>query len=446
MAATAPRAFQRTLADYAIILAVALSPFQKALTIDVGFPLKPTEILIIIAVPLIIFEESSRRRPLPKEMKPQTNWLLALAVLVGVSAVAHLMMSLPLPPYPGYGRSLETDMMLYVVYAAMVFVVWRKMASIDVAALSKAMSWAVRLAAIFCALQWWLFETGNTTLIKRLGYEMVLGRAFGIDIPRNGPFFEGNNLGVFAVLALLILLRRRDRIGIVAALFCAVYSQSTSALVVLLVSLAVAAFSTASPRWRARIVAIFILLIAVAATVPSARQYVQFQGSKLGITADPHASSSDIQTSYSRDVRGAKTRVGMKMAVDNPIVGVGPGRFGAWFAEYANPDDFPPYYLSGGIHGDSRRIAENGYMQIAAEMGLIALVAFAMFMLSTVMAMRRVGFVEFAIAVAIAVSFATAAAWTLLTLWIGLGFLAAVARSSAEGDDPERFSARSVNP
>lgn len=424
------------LAELFLFLAVVFSPFAQAFTVPIGFPLKLSEMLGGLGVAFLIGE--GRQRSF-RTVGGATFGVIASALLL--SAFVNQGRAVPLQDHPGYSSGFTFDIVQYTVYGLVVLLVgWYLATRLGPYRIGAAISVAVRLALAYCALQLLLWGAGQADLLTTVQGTTQLGRSYGINLPRNGPFLEGNYLGFFAGVALFICLKRNDRIGAFCALACLIYSQSTSGVIAVVGAFAV----TLLIRPKGKIVAVgaFAAVVASAAVtlIPAGESLLNVQLGKLGIVTDANANANLL--TYSRDSRADATNVGVQMALDNPLLGVGPGRFGAWNNVTVGSDGVPINFVYGAV----RPIANNGYAQIASEVGLIAFLALVVLLLVVAFRLRRgaapnIGLVWFVI-----IGFSTSPSWTALPVWIAISYLVGVAgladtKQAADEPDADRSDA-----
>lgn len=403
--------------------AVALVPFQQALTIDAGFPLKASEILGIVAVGLFFYESRPHRFR-------ATNLaaLLAIGAIVTLSTAVNLFAPLPVPSYQGYERGFTFDIIQYSMYAFLVLIIgWFAATRLGADRIGQATTVAIKLAAAYSMAQLVLHLAGSAHLLETLNGATQLGRSYGESITRNGPFLEGNYLGFFAGLAIFISVKRRDKLGTTAAIFCLVYSQSTTGMIAVMLAMLVLLVVRPHGKIVALTGGLTATAIAVAAFTPAAQVFLQTQALKLGFGSPGSQIIQGIDTS--RQDRSASLETGFAIGVDYPLLGVGPGRYGVWFDHYLSADTPLGKFIG------SRPIANNAYAQIVSELGFIALTAVILMLLVFFVHLRRGGrSSDVALVVFVAIGLNAVPAWTVLPIWFVIAYLAGAAREAK--DDP----------
>ena len=402
-----------------MFIAVCAVPFQQALTIDAGFPLKISEITGILAVVLYMTSERTGERR--RYFGAPLQW--ALLALVYLSTTLWLIMGPPRETALGYERGMNADMLLYFVYAALVIVL-SSFAGTRLGPdwIARGLGVAVKLAAAWSLLQVALYFVGAASILREVHATVQIGAAYGVGLPRNGPFLEGNYLGFFAGIALFVVLRRRDWWGVAAAAGCLLYSQSTVALVGVVVG--VLAVAVLRPAGRVVGVLAFVALVGiiVVSTVDVVAVYITRQLGKLGLISDASLGAS---IEYSLNNRTSSIQRAIDMSEVFPWLGVGPGRYGYW------DDAFSDTAAAIGNRG----IANNAYAQVLAEVGVVAVACLIGLILTLILRNLRSPRSVLAMAVFLAVGLNAAPSWTVLPIWFAVALLATTPSAKAPQTD-----------
>lgn len=406
--------FGTTLSEKLLLLAIVLSPFQKAFTIDLGFPLKASEIAIILAIGTWVF--SRRKTEAKSKIRLEKTMVGTIAGIALVSTAYNLLLPVPVGNDSGYGGDPTRDMVTYLAYALMVLIAWSAFTGLSSEKMARALGVALRLCVLACIFQYVLWLAGDIAALRLFRYELVTGSAYGISSPRNGPFMEGNYLGFFGGIGLFIAAKYRDKVGIFCALFCVLFSQSTNALLAVVVAALATALIRPSVRWQSVVGFAAMAFGAAALLVPQLQRFVTFQLGKLGVSDGGYGAS---EVSQSITVRSDKSEWAFRMALDNFVLGVGPGRFGLHFDEYSTRA-MDAY--------SGRALVESAYGQLAAELGLIAFLAIIVLLASLAVKSLRRSAADFATVVFVAVALSAAPSWTTITIWIAFAYLASAAK------------------
>lgn len=401
---------QSTFAEWVLYLAIALIPFQQALTIDIGFPLKMSELLAIAGVISYVIERRFRI------LQSRLEWpIIVMAAIVVASSVYAAATTNGGARPEGYPQGLLFDLAQYTGYAllAMSFALALG-AVLTPESFSSAIGWAVRLAFIYAAVQIIVWAVGGS-FVELVNGNFQLGSQYGVRIPRNGSFREGNYLGFFAATSLFFLVRARDLVGGALAVLLVFYSQSTGAMVGIIAAIVVSVLLRPSRRKLIVLSSAIVVSAIIAVVVPAVNRLVTGQLTKLGLIENNLGPSYG----YSLRSRSVNAETGFQMAFSNPILGVGQGRYSLYFDEYIDRTGLPDNLDATNV----RHIANNAYAQIAAETGLIALAAFAVLLCALLYSVRKFSASLVAVVVALGVGLVAFPAWTNVTAWAVIGGL-----------------------
>jgi len=414
-----------------LLLAVVLLPFQQALTLEIGFPLKASELLGGVGVVWVAVRDRGgllRARG--------SILILALAGLVVVSSLWTVFAGERAGGGDAYPHGLIFDLVQYTGYALFALALYLAVASTLTAdQLSTAIAWAVRLAALYVVVQLVVWAFGASGLLEALlNGTTQLGSQYGVPIPRNGPLREGNYLGFFAVTVAMIAYRARDRWTLGIGLFLVLYSQSTVAL--LGIAAAGLAMVVLRPSRLKLIVGGAVLAIGAAAAValPPVTRFITGQLTKLGLIPNTLGPAYE----YSLRSRSANADAGFAMALDHPLLGVGQGRYALHYADYLDPTGLPEGFADRYV----RPIANNVYAQLAAETGWLALLLLIALLGWLAWWARKESDGALGLVAAVAVGLIAFPAWTNLMVWVVLAAAAVFTRTvgspAALKDTPDR--------
>lgn len=403
--------------DRLLWLTVVTIPFQQAFTVRAGFPLKLVEIFGVLAVLSFVVEY---RREILRWRGAiwgavHARIVLFIAAVVAVSTIVALFRSHPELRQEAYPQGVAIDLLLYFGYAGLALALYVIVSTVSCWGLMiRALRWSVRLAAVYCAVQL-LFWSLDVDWLAYVNGHIQVGRLYGISLPRNGPFLEGNYFGFFVVVSTFIVARSRDFVGVALGALMLGYSQSTTAFVALLAGIVF--MMILRPTWRSMVIlaasALFATLVFF--VVPTANRFVMAQLTKLGLVENTLGDAYG----YSLRTRTVNTETAISIAKDFPLLGVGQGRYGLYYWDYLDRSGLPSNFGERA----TRPIANNVYAQIASETGLIALVLFLVLLVIVVMTARKDG--QFAVGAAVSASVCLVAfpAWTNLMPWIFLALI-----------------------
>ncbi|RZU60823.1 O-antigen ligase [Zhihengliuella halotolerans] len=395
--------------------AVVFLPLQQAFSIELGFPLKVSELLLIAAS---FFYLLGPKRKFRDHRVKFLIWSLIAVVLI--SYVFHAVMPQPLGVFQGYSRSPLVDLTIYTFYPVLTVLLFFLTASLRAKWLWAAFRISVYVCLLATLLQIVAHALDNTSILEILNYQTRI-RAESLDgtgdgAYRNGPFTEGQHLGFYAGVAFLLGLRHRSLTVVGISIFLGVYSQSTTTFVGVLLGLSVAILVRPQLTVWVRVLFLGITAVVVGSVVPAVRNYFEIQLAKFGLL-ESAAGLGD--PSRSLDVRSLKTEIASRMMFDHPWLGVGAGRYGMWFYREPESSQAPPWYFQ----DDYRAIAENAYAQVGAEFGMVAAILFLALVSLLVWRLRRQSAVILALGVFVLVSISTQSSWTFMPIWVSLAIM-----------------------
>lgn len=395
------------------VVAVLVSPFQYALTLQMGFPLKLSELLGAAAV--------VARVVTIRKWRPHLGVDVFIVVLIAASVIASTAWALSIAdmsvPLVGVERSAEIDMVMYCAFGLFMLSFWWVLREVPAALIRDTVIQSLWLCADAVVLQVVFFVLRQPEMLIPLGFNMrPQGLEFmGVEFARSGPFLEGQQLGFFSGAMFVVALYWRRYVSALIALCCVVYSQSTTAAIGIVVAVVVSILLRPSKRRLIGLGAAVIASGGIVAVVAPVRDYALLQLAKLGIIGAPDV----VNATRSLNVRWIKSEIGWRMMWDNPPLGVGPGRVAAYFSEYSGDYVLPDVY-----YWETRRpLIENMYLHIGAELGVVAFAAVICLFAWLLVSSWRRGAAAIAVCAYVVVAVATQSSWTFMPIWILLALL-----------------------
>lgn len=353
-------------------LALVSLPFTQALTIDLRFPLKAYEIVLLLLLGLSATE--LRIRTAPGARREFT----VLAVFVGlVTAFVVYRQINPLgltatgfsSRFGPVGDSLAK--LLYLLLAVYAFLVFAFEAYRDTGWFVRTWLWG----AIACSVYSWYLFAGSL-----LGLDLPLlpqSSAQRVEIAsrlfiRSGTFEEGNFLGLYLLLSVAIaLLARRTKLAAYLSATVLTSFSTTSFLGLALFWIGFAIFGR-SPTTRAWSLRTKIALFAALSLIPLLTTgYLETVviGKLVGTEAVSRLNRIDFILE------------GLRMFREQPIVGVGLSQYGYNYNSFQ-------YFVNSSEADLHKLIPNNVYVELLSELGIVATVVFLIFL---AMLFRRTG-------------------------------------------------------
>ena len=406
------------------LAAVACLAFHHALTIDVSFPLKLYEAALLAAGVAALGELRLRAAPGAYRIAAPLVGLLALsAVVLGVR------LARPLESVDRYAAAVRFGpagdgiaKLLYFALAVFALLVLSLAAHRDPRLYARVWTAGALAGA---AYTWLLFLTSllgvPPLLLPGIDRPQLIGLA-GYTFIRSGTFEEGNFLGLYLLCSVAVAVYARRRLAAVVLGVTVLITFSTANVLGLaLFLMGMGASHVRSKRGAVRRgLAVAALTAAAAAgvvTLAATGYAVEFVYAKL-VTDEPGSKLDRLDTATA----------GVRMFVDNPLLGVGIGQYNYNYSAYQVTDIFAR------LRGD-RSIANNVWVELLSELALAGTALFCAFLIAVFRRARgpelrplRWGFVAALLVFNAFPSYLITFLWAYWALMIG----AAPARARAE--------------
>jgi O-antigen ligase len=397
-------------------------PFSQALTFDIDFPLKISE--ISIAFLCLIFIKNifyKKFHFLPHPFINQFRLVFSLLILFLSIAIASYVINI-LYEYPyftnitlfRYGINIDSFLKTIYVFIAFFALYFSLRAFLfNLVFFSNVIFVGALLSGIY---GWYLFISS----INDYTYYLLPGMdswpqhglySFGHFI-RCGTFKEGNYAGLFFILTGIIALDL-NRIYIAALLFlCILPTVSSMALVGVSLLLTVYFVYHCVKVKRYKLLTIAFGLFFCIIILLSGNKDFSFVVAKF-------VNNDDVEfkdAKNSREERLNLSKIAFRIGLDNPFLGVGLSNFSAHVHHYNSS----PIYNT---DKNFKYIPNNAYLEIFSELGLLALLIFVTFLLFLIRLT-----IEFSFLLALGlmvmlfylIAFPT---FTVLYLWFFLGYV-----------------------
>lgn len=350
---------------YIFALGVALLPFTRALTLDVGAPIKLYEGLFAIAMlnyllaGLPLQRQFFRRYAVP---------LLAMLMSVCVSYAIFLFSdSRGTLDFRGGAQVDGILRIAYLVMNVFLFALGYRATNLRPALILR--FWLLGMATsalylIYCMIS--LTLTGEAIMLP--GIERHQLANFGpIIVSRSGTFEEGNFGGLYFLLSAVLAYLGKQPLFLALAVLALIITKSTSAY---FGAIAVFGFSILLRR-KYRVIALPALGLLIA-SVYAISMYFASEGKFQEDNSSGAVRLNEVMTS-------------LEMFKEHVFFGVGLGRYGFLYYFYHwNP-------AVDALTSSDRHIPNNIYAELLAETGLVGTLCFALFWLRW---MKQAGFVR----------------------------------------------------
>ncbi|KJD34109.1 hypothetical protein PK35_05105 [Tamlana nanhaiensis] len=354
-------------------------PFTQALTLNVGFPLKMSELFLFGLI--FIF--------LGKKVKlsafKNVNRISLLIVLFLIWAILSFVINIawkydyPLKEFPFRINALG-DSLLRVFYIVLNFLAFFISVHFfkNRSYLLKYWVYGAILASIYA---WYLFISSSLNLPYFKLYGMQESPQNLNGIIRCGTFREGNYFGLFLLLSGAIsFYLKKNKTGI----FLLLTIITTFSTISIFSAFVFLIFTQRRKFFRKSVFYKILLLIPIVficfLVFINSSYYEKYIDSKL-------SSPSNVLTSesFSKNDRTLTARIGYFQGINNPFFGVGPYNYGLHYDEY---NDFEEYFLNNNEWSlefyqrkNKRAIPNNVYIEVLAEYGIVGFIIFVCILL-----------------------------------------------------------------
>lgn len=343
-----------------------LLPFSYALTFNVGFPLKISEIALFILVLLLILKFKFTFPILETRIFSVLS-IFILITLISTSINIFWEYPYQLQEYESrFGYKFDSILkFFYLLLAFFTFIICNNIFYLNEEKYVKYFLLGAFIASLY---SWYLFLSGLLSLTPLLlpGMEepQQLGTSMGIFI-RSGTFKEGNYMGLFLVFSIILsfyLKKTRLAYFFIATLLTTFSSIALACTVLFLIGYYFKNFY--NKKHLLRLIGVFIVLIV------SFFLLLQTEDFKLLVVSKFTRGSGDISNvgEYSKVDRMNSALVGFKIGLENPILGVGLSNYSLHYKQFNEDIRFENI--------ESKRIANNIYVEIFAETGVFGFLLF----------------------------------------------------------------------
>ena len=355
-------------------------PFTQALTLNLVFPLKLSEVILLFLI-FIFLQMKIKRSAINALLKLKV--LYTFLFLATFSFVINLIWDYPYPPKEvNFRIGMQADSALRLGYIYLNILAFL----ISIFVLSKKNNimkyWVYgALAASFYA--WYIFFSSafGIPYIKLMGMSESPQTIMGI--VRSGTFKEGNFFGLYLILSSAIAFYlNKNRVA--WFLMITIISTFSTISIISATLFLVIYFKKFILRYRN--IKIFVLLLPLIITglffFFKSDFYTKYVEQKLFTPLSTLTSSN-----FSKVDRYLTGNIAFKAGIDNPLFGVGPYNYGLHYDYYNNIDDIVEKQSEFSREFFKRRgkraIPNNVYLEVWAEYGVVGFVLFIAFLINT---------------------------------------------------------------
>ena len=397
--------------DILVKLFLLFLPFSQVLTIDVLFPLKLSEIFLIIILLIKLTTGEITRWMLPKP----TAWVLIIFVSI-------VLISLILNAFWGYSYPFDQNIarfsplvdsvlkFFYIIIALLALVVTYNALKKD-ASIINFFYWGGIISASY---GWYLFIFGALKLPTPLlpgTYELAKYNAGFGDIIRGATFKEGNYMSLYLlVLAIISFYNKKNKLAYFFFLSI-ITTFSSTAIACSIVFFVIIIFNKYKKHKLKLLVTLFSVIITLVLLIQFSTGFRGVFYNKIFGTEDSVENQNDL---YSKAERLNTAAVGIEVSKNNPFWGVGPANYGLHYRHYNTISAFD-------IEG--KHIPNNIYVEVLSECGGLAFITFLFFLFGIYRYGKRKSQILAAGLISVYIYFFAFPTFTMLFIWVFLGIV-----------------------
>ena len=356
--------------DLLVKLFLFFLPFSQALTINIIFPLKFSEIFLF----LLLLHECVSGNILKWRLSKPILLILIFSFLVFISVVINIFYKYNYSLSDEYARiSPAIDSVLkffYVLIAIIALIVTRNVLTEN----PKLIRWFFIGAIISSLYAWYLFVSGvlhlPTFLLPGMDADpQKINISIG-DIIRCGTFKEGNYMGFFLLISAIVAIYNKKSLLAVFFFATILTTFSTTSIFCSIIFLMFYLMKRYK-KYKGKLIA------GICATAFLIMLLVQFSDAfrtifynKLFANEDSVENANDL---YSKADRLNTTMVGLNIFVNNPVLGIGLANYGLHYNHY---NELPELDLV----DETKRIPNDIYVEILSECGSLSFIVFLVFL------------------------------------------------------------------
>lgn len=358
--------------NFWVVLFFLFLPFNYALTFSLGFPLKISELTLFACLISGFLLFGYQYFSLPKS---QLVWfILAFTLVVTCSVLVNIFWTYnyPFKKFPARLNYRFDSILKYLYFVIDILVLFISYKAFK-ANREKVITWWFYGSVIAAIYSIYLF---SFSLLKIPVY-LLPGMdnppqmlRFGLNnVIRCGTFKEGNYMGVYLLIC-FIVAKFSKRKKLATFFFLSIFTTFSSIAIVSSTFFLVVTFfrKNLTARKLPKLLFFIVFFMFFAALLLSNKHVRFFTINKLTAKTE-----KVTHTSYSKTDRLNSMKVSLKLVKDNPIFGVGLGNYGLHYDHYNKHSSFEYYNF--------RPIANNVYLEILAETGLLGFLSFLGFII-----------------------------------------------------------------
>jgi len=412
--------------NYLILILILFLPFSQALTVNIGFPLKITELSLFSILFLIIWKNNIKIN-----ISIAENLIIILFIFSLVSVLVNIMwpynysLNTNYPTRLGYeGDSILK--LIYVLLSICVFKISEKAFKINQYKYIKVFLFGAVIASVY---SWYLFIFSIFDLSPFLLFGMEESpqriNLFVVDFIRCGTFKEGNFMALYLFVSIVLSLYLNKKWLAFFLTLTVITTASTIGLLVSLLLWIMYQLKNILTNVKHFVIGLFFMLAIVLSFVSliENKDFQMLVTSKIDITSD----NIDDNGAVSREDRMNSIVNAIQIGMHNPFFGIGLSNFALHYKFYNEQRGI------GFERYGWKSIQNNVYAEIFSELGFSGLFIFLYFLytlykksLHDQSSILKYGLIG------ILIYFNAFPSFTVLFIWVYFGLLNSLQRQHEE--------------
>ncbi|MCF7566775.1 O-antigen ligase family protein [Sabulilitoribacter arenilitoris] len=390
-------------------------PFTQALTINIGFPLKGSELLLMIMILLYMLVGYVSKEYLYFVLNSKALVFFLIWALFSFVINSFWQYEYPLKKIP-FRISAFGDSFLRLCYIILNIIAF----FISLFFISRSKSilkyWVIG-AVIAACYSWYLFifSALGFPYIKLFGMESSPQNLFGII--RCGTFREGNFFGLFLILSSAVAFFNGKAKTGWFLLFTIITTMSTISIVCGGFFLI---YIYRKKLFTGKVLIIYPLIFIII-LFSTRTEFFQYYVKAKIFQPVSHLTNGN----FSKVDRYLTGRIAFKQGIDNPLIGVGPYNYALHYDYYndykkvvKNPSEWFDDFI---IRKNKRGITNNVYLEVWSEYGIVGFFLFIVFLGKTlILAFKNKNDIITGGIIAILISFNAFPSFIMLFIWVFL--------------------------
>ena len=397
---------------YLIACFLFFLPFTNVLVVNLGFPLKISEIFFfgLLLFNSIFITRSSFWKSIKLDKTDLVLLIFLLIVFISTLLNSFWEYSYNLNYYEDVRLGYKFDSFLklfYVVLAIIVYFICKNNLKDNFNYFIKSFLYGGLIACFFCwylfiasILEWKPYFFNSSLELPQQFFIPLVGSFY-----RSGTFREGNHMGLFLLVSVFISHQLRSKFLFLFIITIITTFSTPAFMGCLTYFYFYYSLKNIKEKRFYKLSIVNLFLIATFIFILSS-EYIQ------AFTINKLIETEEVGDTGSRDDRLELIQTGLRIAFNNPIIGVGLSNYALHYNHFS---------IESNGKGKLKRIANNVYVEILSEIGILAFIFFLLYLflisLNLYAVEEKIGFAI------LLIYFNVYPTFTLLFIWFYFSYL-----------------------